>query len=47
MIDHAATPSPVVPFAEAIAPVATLLTGVPVLTVLVMTAVRYVADGTI
>lgn len=36
---------PVVTLAEALPSVATLLGGVPVLTVLVMTAARYIASG--
>jgi hypothetical protein len=34
-------------FSETLVPVATLLGGVPLLTVLVMTAARYVASGTL
>jgi hypothetical protein len=36
----------VTPLADALPPVAMLLGGVPVLTVLVMTAARYIASGT-
>lgn len=47
MIDQAAIETPIVPLADALAPVATLLAGVPTVTVLVMAAVRYVASGTL
>jgi hypothetical protein len=47
MIDSCATVDDNVTLADTLPPVAMLLGGVPVLTLLVMTAVRYVASGTI
>ena len=47
MNDHIAVPDRTATLAETVAPAAFLLGAVPVLTTLVMTAVRYVADGTI
>jgi hypothetical protein len=46
MSDHAATAENPITLADTITPAVTLLGGVPILTVLCMTAVRYVASGT-
>ena len=46
MNHQAATSDDSVTLADTLPPVAILLGGVPILTVLVMTAVRYVASGT-
>ena len=47
MSDQAATAEESITLADTIPPAITLLGGVPILTVLCMTAVRYVASGTI
>jgi hypothetical protein len=46
MSDHAATADDTITLADTFTPAVTLLGGVPILTVLCMTAVRYVASGT-
>ena len=46
MSDHAATVDDTITLADTITPAVTLLGGVPILTVLCMTAVRYIASGT-
>ena len=46
MINQAAIADDTITFAETLPSVAMLLGGVPVITLLVMTAVRYVASGT-
>jgi len=47
MIDSSVIQDQSITFADAAMPAAALLGGIPVLTILVMTAVRYVANGTI
>lgn len=46
MNDHAATADDHITIADTITPAITLLGGVPMLTLLCMIAVRYVASGT-
>ena len=46
-IDHATLPDDRATLAETLPAIGLLLLGVPTLTVLVMSAVRYVASGTI
>jgi hypothetical protein len=46
MSNHAATAEETITLADTITPAVTLLGGVPVLTVLCMTALRYIASGT-
>jgi hypothetical protein len=46
MSDHAASANDPITLADTITPAVTLLGGVPILTVLCMTAVRYIASGT-
>lgn len=46
MSNHAAYAQPRIDFSETFEPIALLLAGVPMVTVFVMAAVRYVASGT-
>lgn len=47
MIDQAALGDDAITLADTLPPIAILLGGVPLLTILAMTAARYVASGTL